>query len=86
MLILIRNKNDIFRVMSNSCVYATTSFIALAITIITSYIEYSKIKAKYTLEDIYIWTDHLLYRSFYFFITIFLLIGEIITIYLFIFS
>lgn len=88
-VIFVLNNNilsDIYRVMSNSCIYTTTSLIALAITIITSYIEYSKIKAKYTLEDIYIWTDHLLYRSFYFFITIFLLIGEIITIYLFIFS
>lgn len=75
----------IFDVMDKSYVYTTTIVIALAITIITLFIEYYKIKNKYTLEDIYIWTDHL-YRSLYFFITIFLLIGEIITIYLFIFS
>lgn len=70
----------IFDIMENSCVYTTTIFIALAITIITLFIEYYKIKNKYTLEDIYIWTDHL-YRSIYFFITIFFFVGAIITIF-----
>ena len=83
-IIFVLNNNifsEIYRVMNNSSIYVTTSSIALAITIITLYIEYSKIKAKYTLEDIYIWTDHLLYRSLYFFITIFLFIGTIISIF-----
>lgn len=68
-------------IMSYGIIYAITTTIALAITIYTSYREYSMINSsgKYTLEDMAIWKDFLVPRCLFYFFISFISIGVILS-------
>lgn len=64
--------------MNYTSIYASVAAVSLGITSIVSYFEYSRLKEKFSPEDIGLWTDLLIPRCSLYFLTSFFLITNIL--------